>query len=229
LDTAKETMQMKANQRLMLSAVLAAILFGIGYVLAVFIPGAGDTPNSDYTKFYNSDSKMTFAIVLSIVLLIGCMAMLWFFNELRERLPESVLTRLAYSAAILGFIGILAGAAVIGGPAGSKQSTDAAFVGIPTASAFAQAGLSLMLVVGMYSFAFASLLFTIAAARHGLFPKWLNIVGILLAIATFGSFFWIPGYAFVAWVALTGIVVGMREGSPAGASAIASRAPTPVT
>jgi hypothetical protein len=220
---------MKANQRLTLSAVLAAVVFGIGYFIAVVIPGAGSASASDYTKFYTSDSKQTVAAILYVALFVGCMAMLWFFNELRARLVEDTLTRLAFTATVVGVVAVLAGAAVLGGPAASVQGTDAAYVGNATASAFAQGGLALFLLGGMYSLGFAALLLTIALARQALLPKPAWIVAGILAIATFGSFFWIPGFAFLAWVLLTGIVVGTREGAPAAAAVAASRTPTPVT
>ncbi len=211
---------MKANQRLTLSAVLAAVIFGIGYFVAVVIPGAGSAKASDYTKFYSSDGKQTAAAILFVVLFVGCMAMLWFFSELRSRLAEATLTRLAFTATIVGVVAVLAGASVLGGPAASVQGTDAAYVGNATASAFAQAGLALFLLGGMYSFAFAALLLTIALAREALLPKPAWIVAGILAIATFGSFFWFPGFAFLAWVLLTGVVVGMREASPAASAPV---------
>jgi hypothetical protein len=79
------------------------------------------------------------------------------------------------------------------------------------ANAFAQGGLGVMLFLGMSAFALSALMFTLAAKRSGLFPKWLTITGIVLAVLTMGSFFWVPGYFFVIWVLLTAIYVGTRS------------------
>jgi hypothetical protein len=99
----------------------------------------------------------------------------------------------------------------MGGPVGALQSSNAEFVGIPVANAFAQGGLGVMLFLGMSAFALSALMFTLAAKRSGLFPKWLTITGSVLAVLTMGSFFWVPGYFFVIWVLLTAIYVGTRS------------------
>jgi hypothetical protein len=207
--------------RFALSAVLAAIVFGVGYWVAILIPGAGSSTDKDFTDFYNSDGKMAIATVLFFVLVAGCLAMLWFFNELRARLPEGMLTRIGYAAAVVGVVAVPAGAAIMMGPTGGQQNSNtsnAGFVGIPVAHAFASAGLYLILGVGMTGFALAALMMSLAARRGVLLPNWLVVVGVILAILTLGSFFWIPGYAFLIWVVIVGIVVGIRD-DPAAAHA----------
>ncbi len=205
---------MQTHQRFALSAVLAAIVFGIGYFVVVYIPGAGPTPDKNYADFYGSDRQMRIAGILSVVLLVGSLAMLWFFNELRARLPDGMLTRVGYTAAMVGVIAVPIGAAIMVGPAGAKQNGDGAFVGIPTALAFAQAGLAASLLVGMTGFAFAAILMSLAARGSALVPGWLAIGGVVLGFVTLGSYVWLPGFAFLAWVLLTGITVGLRGEPP---------------
>jgi hypothetical protein len=110
---------MEPRLRFALSAVLAPIVFGVGYYVAILIPGAGNTPDKDFADFYNSDGKIAMALVLFFVLVAGCLIMLWFFNELRARLPEGMLTRIGYSAAVVGVVAVPAGAAIMLGPAGA--------------------------------------------------------------------------------------------------------------
>jgi hypothetical protein len=207
---------MKPNLRFALSAALAAVVFGIGYYVFIFFPGAGDTPDSDFTTFYASDNKMNTAMILSGILLVGSLAMLWFYNELRARLPGGMLVSVGYAAGMVGVVAAPLGAFAMGGPAGAyQQTTHADLIGSGVAMAFAQMGLGITLFLGMTSFAVSAILLSLAARRSGLLPSWLGIVGIILGVATLGSFFWAPGYAFLIWVFMTGVVVGMR-GEAAG-------------
>ena len=50
---------MQPRLRFLISGLLAALVFGAGYCVAVVVPGAGDTTVHDYTSFYASDSRMT--------------------------------------------------------------------------------------------------------------------------------------------------------------------------
>jgi Domain of unknown function (DUF4386) len=203
---------MKPRVRFLVSALVASVLFTGGYFVEVLIPGAGGPKPDDFTSFYNSDAKMSVAILLFFVLVLGCLALVWFFNELRIRLPETQLTRIAYSMALIGIVTVPAGAGVMAGPLGAQQNSDSGFVGVPVAQSIAQSGLFISLGVGMTAFALAALLMSLAARRESAFPKWLTIAGIVLGILTLGSFFWIPGLAFPVWVLLVGIG-GMRSAS----------------
>jgi cyanate permease len=72
-----------------------------------------------------------------------------------------------------------------------------------------------MLGVGMTGFALATLMMSLAARRGALLPNWLVVVGVVLAVVTLGSFIWFPGYAFLIWVLIVGIVVGIRADTTA--------------
>jgi hypothetical protein len=212
---------MQPRLRLLISGVLAAIIFGAGYCVAVVVPGAGDTTTNDYTSFYASDSRMTTAAILFFALIAGSVLMLWFFTELRAQLPDGLLTRIGYSAAMVGVVALPVGAAILGGPAGAQQGEGTAFVGVPVAAAFSQAGLGVMLGIGMVGFAVATLLMSLAARRTALFPQWLVVLGSVFGVLSIASYFWIPGFAFVAWVLITGVTLGTRsELSEAPAAAL---------
>ena len=208
---------MTARVRLLTSAVLAAIAFGIGFFDLVFIPGAGDTTANDFTRFYDSDARKTFALVLLIVAAIGSLLMIWFLEELRTRLPDDVLARVGRGAAWIGIILVPVAAGIMGAPA--AQGNDIEFAGVPVANAFSQAGLGIALVVGMPALGIAAVLLTLAMRRAGVLPNAVAWGGIILGIITLASFFWIPGYAYLLWVLMVGIVVSMRERDGAGAPA----------
>ena len=198
---------MTSRQRLLLSAVVAAVVFGIGFAIAVTIPGLGGSKAQDLTDYYNNDSQMNIAFVLFWVFALGCLAMVWFFNELSARLEQSALTRIVFSSAMFGIIASAAGAAVMCAPtmALDAGSGDAKFVGVDVAMAFAQGGAALMLGVGFAAFALTALLYTVAAMRSRAVTKPFYIACYVLVFITLGSFFWIPGYAFLFWTVVIGI------------------------
>ena len=129
---------MQPRLRFLISGVLAALVFGAGYCVAVVVPGAGDTTVHDYTSFYASDSRMTAASLLFVALIAGSLLMLWFFTELRAQLPDGLLVRIAYGAAVVGVVALPVGASILGGPAGAQQNAVGGFVGVPVAAAFAK-------------------------------------------------------------------------------------------
>lgn len=199
---------MQPRIRFLISGVLAALVFGAGYCVAVVVPGAGDTTVHDYTSFYASDSRMTAASLLFVALIAGSLLMLWFFTELRAQLPDGLLVRIAYGAAVVGVVALPVGASILGGPAGAQRAASGGFVGVPVAAAFADAGLGIMLGLGMVGFAVATLLTSIAARRSGLFPRWLGILGGGLGVIGLASYFWIPGFAIAVWVLVSGVTLG---------------------
>ena len=68
---------------------------------------------------------------------------------------------------MIGAAGLATGAVIAFAPAAVQMNSDAGFVGVPVAHTFAQAGLGLMLIVGMYSLALAVALFSLALRQLG--------------------------------------------------------------
>jgi hypothetical protein len=194
----------------MISAIVAAVLFAIGYAVGLVIPGGGTTTEEDFLDFYGGDPSFVVPLLLVLTLIAASWALLWFFTELRARLPDQVLSRTAYAVAIVGAGALAIGGALLFAPAGVQMNGDAAFVGAPVAHAFAQAGLGAMLAVGMYSFALAVGLFSLALRRAALVPGWLSVGGIVVAVLLLGSYIWAPGYLLPLWVLVVG-VVGLRR------------------
>jgi len=204
---------MTARTRLLIRALVEEVEFGAGFSAAAVIPGAGSASATDLTRYYNSDSRMSLAQVLTIVLVVGCLAMIWFFNELNSRLEQGMLTRVAFSAALFGIVCSIAGLAIMVGPTVALQGgpADAKFVGVDTAYAFAQGGLWLLLGGGFTAFALSALLYTVAAMREGVVAKPFYIACYVLVFITLGSFFLIPGYGFIVWVAVMGAGLYLGE------------------
>lgn len=218
-----ECLHVTSRQRLLLSAFVAAIVFGIGFAIAVTIPGLGGSKAQDVTDYYNNDTQMNIAFLLFWAFVLGSLAMVWFFNELNARLESGILTRVAFSAAMLGIVASIAGASVMAGPTMSLDAgaSGAKFVGVDAALAFSQGGAALMLGMGFAAFALSALLYTMAASRQGAVTKPFYIACYVLFVISLASFFWIPGYAFILWVAVMGIGLYVGEGATA-----APRVPT---
>ncbi|CAN5806773.1 hypothetical protein BH23CHL2_BH23CHL2_19030 [soil metagenome] len=203
---------MTDRSTLTISAIVAAVLFAIGYAIVAVIPGGGEVTEEDFTDFYSGDPSFFTPFLLVLALLAGCWTLVWFFSELRTRLPEQLLSRAAYAIALVGAGALAIGGAILFAPAGVQMNSDGEFVGAPVAHAFAQAGLLVMLLIGMYSLALAVALYSLALRRAGLIPAWLAIGGGGIAVLLLGSFFWLPGYLLVIWILVVGLI-GLRRSS----------------
>ena len=210
---------MSSSNRLRVSAAAAAVLFIVGYLFVVRVPGGGDVTDSDFTSFYDSDGKMVQAAILNVVLILAAVALTWCFIELRTALGGSVMSQLAAALGTLGALTLPAGAAIMAGPVGVQLSSDSDFVGRPIAQAFAQAGLGVMLLLGMGLIAVSTILFGIAIRRAKVAPSWLGIAGVALGVICLGSYIWLPGWAFPLWL-LAVAAVGL--GSGAGSTSVTS-------
>jgi hypothetical protein len=94
-------MVLSPRAKVLLSAVVAAALFTIGYFIAMVVPGGGRVTPEEITSFYAEEGNQSLTLMLAIALAAGSLALVWFFNELRARLPETTLTRVGYAAATI--------------------------------------------------------------------------------------------------------------------------------
>ncbi|MBI5289189.1 MAG: DUF4386 family protein [Chloroflexi bacterium] len=188
--------------------MIASVLFTIGYCVVLVVPGAGDNhKEEDFTRFYGSDGKMLLAFLMGITLVAGALALVWFFNEVRSKLADDTLSHVGYTAAVIGASAAAIGGAILLAPIGVQQNSDSAFVGVAIAYTFDQAGLGVMLLVGMSSLALATALFSLTAGRARLLPSWAAWVGIVIAVVMLGSYIWLPGLLFPVWVLAFGMLL----------------------
>ncbi len=168
------------------------------------------TAEEDFADFYGGDPSFFNTFLLLLPLLFGCLALVWFFSELRARLPEQVLSRTAHGASLVGAAALAIGGAILFGPVGVRMNGDADFVGAPVAHAFAQAGLAVMLSIGMYSLALAVGLYSLALRRASVVLAWVAVSGCVIAVLLLGSYIWLPGYLLVIWVLVVGLFGSRR-------------------
>ena len=197
----------EARNRTMVAGVTAGVLFAVGYLVSGLIPGGGGVSESDFADFYDSDARRRTALLLAFVLIAGCLAMVWFFTELRSRLPGGTLTSTAHAIAIVAAALASGGGAIMFGPAGVQLNSEGEFVGVNVAHAIAQSGLGVLLGGGMYSFAVALILFGVAFRRAPGVPGWFGIATIAAGVLLFGSYIWIPGFLLPIWAIVAGFVL----------------------
>lgn len=204
---------MTSNTQLRVAALLAAVLFSIGYLVVLVIPGGGEVTAKDFADYYDSVGRKRAALVLALVMIAAAWALVWFFEEVKARLADDALSRAASSVSLLGSGALAVGALIMLAPTGVALNSDADFVGVPIAHTLAQAGLGVMVFVGMWSLALATALVSVSAHRQALVPRWLSIGGVVASVLMIGSVIWMPGYVFPIWLAVFGLV-GMRERAP---------------
>ena len=194
------------RNRLTIVGISAGIVFAVGFVMVNMVPGLGGTSTTkNFTDFYNSGGKRGAASLLGFVLVIGCWLMIWLFTELRARLANSVRSDVAYRLSIIGAAAVMIGGAVELGPTMVQNNQDNSdFVGVPIAHAFTQAGAGVV-IIGLFTFAAAVLLFGLEFRRSTVFPQWLGTLSIVFAILLLGSFFVVPGFLLPIWAIIVGI------------------------
>jgi hypothetical protein len=196
------------SNRLRISAVAAGVLFAVGLISPLLIPGGGSVTDKDFTDFYDSSSKRTTAYLLYFALLIGCWLMVWFFTELRTRMQGSTRVEVGYRLAIGAAVLVIVGGAIDLSPAAVQvNSTKSGFVGVPIAHALAQAGL-ITLIAGLFTFAAAVLLFGLAFRQSPSFPRWLGILSIVFAVLLLSSYILIGAFLLPIWAIVVGVAAG---------------------
>lgn len=198
-------MLVQTEKRLTIAGISSGVVFAVGYLVGAIVPGGGDTSDKSITDFYDSSGKRAAAFILALVLVAGCFLMVWFFTELRNRLPEHGLTAVGHTIAMIGAGLVAAGGLIMLAPAGVQMNSGRDFVGIPIAHTFAQAGLAVMLAGGMYAFAVAVFILSLEARRTGAFAGWLSIAGLVVGVLLLASFFWLPGFLLPIWTIVLGV------------------------
>jgi hypothetical protein len=198
---------------------VAAIVYIAGHILFAPVPGGGDVKAADFEKFYVTDDSTGLAIAGALVLTLGCLGMLWFFNEVRERI-ETPLARAGFVSAAIGLALTAAGAAIVAGPSGVQFNSDEPFVGNAVAHAMAQAGYGVMLIGGAMFLGLGVGMLAIEGRRLGVLLPWVGIVGVVAAVLQLVGYIWLPIFLIPLWVLIVAIT-GLRTTGPA----VGSRSP----
>ncbi|MCW2912745.1 MAG: hypothetical protein JWN52_813 [Actinomycetia bacterium] len=207
------------RSRLPLAGVLAGLTFGAGLFTLFTIPGGGDVTDQQFADFYNSAAHRATAFGLYLALVVGSWLMMWFFTELGSRLEPGRLTGFTHRMASIGTAAVLIGGAIALAPASVQVNSGRPFVGIPIAQTFAHAGLLVVIVGGVYSFAVVTFVLCLRSRRAATLPGWAAISGMVVAVLLLAAYVVAPAVLLPAWVIIAGF----------GARRVPATAPTPTT
>jgi hypothetical protein len=211
------------TSRLPIAGLLAGIVFAVGLLSVLLVPGGGTVTEQQFTDFYGSGARRTTALALYFVLVAGSWLMGWFFDELCTRVGQGR-GRVARRVAWLGSAAVVIGGAVALAPTGVQVNSGRGFVGVPLAHTFEQAGLLIVVAGGVYSFALAVLLLSLDARRSSVMPSWIGVSGIVVAVLLLASYVVLPMVLLPLWVVAVGLGSRQPGGEPAAALAAGTTA-----
>jgi hypothetical protein len=211
------------TSRLPIAGPLAGIVFAVGLLSVLLVPGGGTVTDQQFADFYGSGARRATALVLYVALVAGSWLMGWFFDELSIRVAPGR-GEVARRVAWLGSAAVVIGGAVALAPTAVQANSGSGFVGVPLAHTFDQAGLLIVVVGGIYSFALAVLLLSLDARRSSAMPSWVGVSGIVVAVLLLASYVALPMLLLPLWA----VAVGLGSRRPSGEPAAALAAGSPV-
>ena len=211
------------TSRLPIAGPLAGIVFTVGLLSVLLVPGGGTVTEQQFADFYGSGARRMTALALYVVLVAGSWLMGWFFDELSTRVGQGR-GEVARRVAWLGSTAVIIGGAVALAPTGVQVNSGSSFVGVPLAHTFEQAGLLIVVVGGIYSFALAVLLLSLDARRSSVVPSWVGTSGIVVAVLLLASYVVLPMVLLPLWAVAVGIGSRQPGGEPAAALAAGTTA-----
>lgn len=216
VDVATQSSTAPNRTRMRLAGVLAAVVFTAGLFSIFLLPGGGEVTDAQFTDFYASGTARATAMILYLALAAGSLLMAWFYTELRHAVGPGAAADYAGRLAWLGSAATIIGASVALAPTAVQLNSGSDFVGIPLAHTFDQAGLLIIIVGGIYSYALATFLLCRHARHAKTAARWQATVGMTIAVLLLASYFATPAILLPAWVLFTALTY--RPGSATVAS-----------
>lgn len=197
------------------SGIVAAVLLVAGVMTGGGTPEY-DAPDAEWLQWFEKDSNTNAALVGTIILVFGGLALIIFASGLAARFRSSGGQR--GNAVVIAGAGVATGLSMmIGGIIANAISAAIVFNSdypIPApdvARALEQAGIGIVLAAGGWSAALLVAVASFSARQVGQLPVWLTTAGIVVAVLLLASVFFIPLVLLPLWALVTGIVL-LREG-----------------
>jgi hypothetical protein len=199
---------------------LAGVAFAVFLLIALGVSGngPGDTPD-EVADWYADEGNRGAAFFVFFLLAGAALAFLWFLGALRGVLVRAEgdparWTALAFGAGVASATLLLASASLYITPAATAGQEDFPF-DPSTAKAFTNAGFALLGCSTMTG-ALVALATSIVAYRTGLLPRWLALVGFVVAPLLLFTVFFFPLFAWLAWVLAVSLVLLVRSARVTG-------------
>lgn len=199
---------------------LTGIAFAVLFLTALGVSGSGpgDTP-AEVTEWYADDGNRGAAFLTFFLIVGAALCFLWFLGALRGVLVRAEgdparWTALGFGAGVASATLLLAAASLYVTPAATAGQDEFPF-DATAANAFANAGFALLVCSAMAG-ALLVLAVSIVAHRTGLLPRWLTLVGFVVAPLLLFSIFFLPLFVWLAWVLAISLVLMLRTARVAG-------------
>lgn len=196
-------------------APLAGVAYVVLVVAALFVTGegAGDTPQ-EYSAYYADSGNRTKEIFGFFLLVAGALVFLWFLAALRGYLARAEgegarWTALAFGSGFASAALFCVFASLFAAPA--IQAEDADFPLDPASGElFSNAGYAVFVASLMVA---ALLVFAVSvvALRTLVLPRWLALVGFVVAAVMLFAVFFFPLFVWLAWVLAVSVVLIVRS------------------
>lgn len=197
------------------AAAVAGMVYAVlaigGLLLLSQFPSL-DQSNEEITRWFDDSANQSSLILGLNLMVMSSVAFLWFVAVIRRRVGdrEDRFFGTVFFGAGIAYVAIwLVGGAALAGPAVTMSVSDSGSVSASSASLAAGIGMGLLLVVALRIQAVFILTTSTVILRSGILPRWLAIVGYVVAVAMF--FFPLiadpVGVIFPIWVAVVSIVI----------------------
>ena len=204
-----------------IAGIVSAVLIVAGILVGGNTPEY-DAPDAEWVQWFEKDSNTNAALIGTIILVLGGLALIIFACGLAARLRASGADRA--SGILLASAGVATGLTMmIGGIIANSISAALVFNSdfpIPApdvARALEQAGIGIVLAAGGWSAALLVAIASFSARRTGQLPNWLTVAGIVAAVLLLFSVLFLPLALLPIWLLVAGIVL-LRAGPAAPAA-----------
>jgi hypothetical protein len=194
-----------------LSGVAYVVLFLVGILASG--EGAGDSPQ-EHVAYYADAGNRAKDFAIFFVLVAAGLAFLWFLAGLRGILVRAEgevarWTALAYGAGVASVALFLGAASLFVAPAGSAGDESFRDVNPSAVNIVGNAGYAMfvcsIIVAGMLVLATS-----IVALRTLVFPRWLSLVGFVVAPLLLLAIFFVPVFLWLAWILAVSVILILR-------------------
>jgi hypothetical protein len=208
-----------------LAGVIFVILLIIGVVLIGDHPDP-DAPDSEITDYLGDGGAHTRNIMGYYLWAIAGVSLLWFLSHLRGILRDAeggrgTLANLGFAAGIVFIACLAVGGAPIAAVAAAIEFRDVDPAGIDPGfiRILPQMGYGIILLGGGFGAFVLVLTSSIVGLQTGVFPQWLNWLGIAVAIILLFAVIFLPMIALLVWVlALSYVLFSQGEQTAAAAA-----------
>jgi hypothetical protein len=211
-----------ANDRVIsISGIVFAVATFAGLVLLLEGAAAGDDTNEEAARWLNDSGNRTQMLIGMYVMSGGAVAFLLFATALLRRLRTANAPGFAVELAqvsgvafaVLTLVAALGmGLAALAVAAGNEPTPVD-----PGAARITTYGFSIWALPACFAASAFVATVSVAAISSGAFPRWLGLLGLLIAVLLLFGIAFLPSLAVMVWAALVSIVTFVR---PAGAAAL---------